>query len=204
MAVVVRRRGTTLGNRATRTQAVRTTYGYAAGMTDLDALDTAILRELQDDARRTNRDVAAAVGVAPTTALDRTRALRDRGVIRGATLDVDLAAIGRPVQALVAVRIRPPSRRNIEGFRSWVIDLPETLGVFVTSGTEDFLVHVAVPDNESLYAFVIDRMTERPEIADVRTSVVYEHLRRRRVDPVSRATPAPAGRPTGPGRRPGA
>ncbi|HEY0215261.1 MAG TPA: Lrp/AsnC family transcriptional regulator [Cellulomonas sp.] len=156
-------------------------------MADLDALDTAILRELQDDARRTNRDVAAAVGVAPTTALDRTRALRDRGVIRGASLDVDLAAIGRPVQALVAVRIRPPSRRNIEGFRTWVASLPETLGVFVTSGTEDFLVHVGVPDNEALYAFVIDRLTERPEIADVRTSVVYEHLRTRQVQPLPSA-----------------
>src|SRR6478735_6116901 len=121
-------------------------------MADLDALDTAILRELQADARRTNRDVAAAVGVAPTTALDRTRALRERGVIRGATLDVDLAPIGRPVQGVVA--------------------LPETLGVFVTTGTEDFLVHVAVPDNEALYGFVIDRLTERPEVVDVRTSVV--------------------------------
>ncbi|QJU54169.1 Lrp/AsnC family transcriptional regulator [Herbiconiux sp. KACC 21604] len=150
----------------------------------LDELDTAILRELQTDARRTNRDIAAAVGVSPTTALDRTRALRDRGVIRGATLDVDLPAIGRPVQAMIAVRIRPPSRRNIEGFRNWVAALPDTIGVFVTSGTEDFLIHVAVADNDSLYAFVIDRLTERPEVADVRTSVVYEHLRKRRVDPL--------------------
>jgi DNA-binding Lrp family transcriptional regulator len=69
-------------------------------MADLDELDTAILRELQADARRTNRDIAAAVGVAPTTALDRTRGLRERGVIRGALLDVDLARIGRPVQAM--------------------------------------------------------------------------------------------------------
>ena len=150
----------------------------------LDELDTAILRQLQTDARRTNRDVAAAVGVSPTTALDRTRALRERGVIRGATLDVDLPAIGRPVQALIAVRIRPPSRRNIEAFRNWVSALPDTLGVFVTSGSEDFLIHVAVPDNESLYAFVIDRLTERPEVADVRTSVVYEHLRNDRIRPV--------------------
>ncbi|MCS5735049.1 Lrp/AsnC family transcriptional regulator [Herbiconiux daphne] len=149
----------------------------------LDELDTAILRQLQADARRTNRDVAAAVGVSPTTALDRTRALRARGVIRGARLDVDLPAIGRPVQALIAVRIRPPSRRNIEAFRNWVSELPDTLGVFVTSGSEDFLIHVAVPDNESLYAFVIDRLTERPEVADVRTSVVYEHLRNDRIAP---------------------
>ncbi|BCJ51757.1 AsnC family transcriptional regulator [Actinoplanes sp. NBRC 14428] len=154
-------------------------------MASLDELDTAILRELQVDARRTNRDIAAAVGVAPTTALDRTRSLRERGVIRGASLTVDLAAIGRPVQALIAVRIRPPSRRNIEAFRNWVSALPDTLGVFVTTGTEDFLIHVAVPDNESLYAFVIDRLTEHAHVADVRTSVVYEHLRNDRISPVS-------------------
>ena len=150
---------------------------YGVGMEPLDDLDRAILRELALDARRTNREVAAAVGVSPTTALDRTRAMRERGVIRGAVLDVDLAAIGRPVQALVAVRIRPPTRASIEGFRSWAAELPETLGVFVTSGTEDFLLHLAVPDNDHLYAFVIDRLTEREEVADVRTSVVYEHLR---------------------------
>ncbi|MBI9115628.1 Lrp/AsnC family transcriptional regulator [Sanguibacter suaedae] len=150
----------------------------------MDALDQAILRELQSDARKTNRDVAAAVGVSPTTALDRTRALRDRGVIRGAVLDVHLPSIGRPVQALVAVRIRPPSRKAIEAFRDWATSRPQTLGVFVTTGTEDFIVHVAVADNDALYAFVIDELTLRPEVADVRTSVVYEHLRSTRIDPV--------------------
>lgn len=149
----------------------------------MDELDRAILRELQSDARRTNRDVAAAVGVSPSTALERTRALRRRGVIRGALLDVDLGAMGRPVQALVSVRVRPPSRPVIEEFRDWAQDLPETLGVFVTTGTADFVLHVAVPDNDRLYAFVIDRLTQHAAVADVRTSVVFEHLRTTRVDP---------------------
>ena len=48
---------------------------------------------------------------------------------------------------------------------------------------------MAVPDNDSLYAFVIDRLTERAHIADVRTSVVYEHLRNDRITPIGpRAT----------------
>lgn len=153
-------------------------------MAHLDELDTAILRELQADARRTNRDIAAAVGVAPTTSLDRMRSLRERGVITGARLELDLAEIGRPVQALVAVRVRPPTRDRIEGFREWAAALPEVLGVFVTSGNEDFLIHVAVPDNDHLYAFVIDRLTERAEVADVRTSIVYEHIRAATVIPV--------------------
>ena len=146
-------------------------------MGGLDELDAAIVRELQRDARRTNRDIASAVGVSPSTALERTRALRRRGVIKGALLNVDLAAIGRPVQALIAVRVRPPTRRNIEAFRDWARQLPETVGVFVTAGTEDFLVHVAVPDNNSLYEFVIDKLTERTDIADVWTSVIYEHIK---------------------------
>lgn len=153
----------------------------------MDELDKAILRELQSDARKTNREVAAAVGVSATTALDRTRALRRRGIIRGAILDVDLAEIGRPVQALIAVRVRPPSRPVIESFRNWVTSLPDLLGVYVTTGTEDFILHVAVPDNASLYAFVIDRLTERREVADVRTSIVYEHLTNNLISPVQRA-----------------
>ncbi|MFC4243898.1 Lrp/AsnC family transcriptional regulator [Gryllotalpicola reticulitermitis] len=154
-------------------------------MAELDELDAAILGVLQRDARTTNRDVAASVGVAPTTALERTRALRERGVITGASLDLDLAQIGRPVQALVSVRIRPPSRKVIEAFQNWVVTLPETLGLFVTSGDQDFIIQVAVPDNDALYAFVIDKLTSRPELADVRTSVVYEHVRRKAVAPAS-------------------
>lgn len=48
--------------------------------------------------------------------------------------------------------------------------------MFVTSGNHDFLIHVAVPDTDGLYAFVTDRLTERPEVADVTTSIVYAHL----------------------------
>jgi DNA-binding Lrp family transcriptional regulator len=149
----------------------------------MDELDQAILRELQRDARRTNRDIAAAVGVSPTTALDRTRSLHRRGIIRGARLELDLAALGRSVQALIAIRIRPPSRENIDAFRTWASRLPETIGVFVVTGAEDFLLHVAVADNDELYSFVIDKLTDRDEVADVRTSVVYEHVRPQVIEP---------------------
>ena len=44
---------------------------------------------------------------------------------------------------------------------------------------------LAVPDTDALYAFVIDRLTERPEVADVNTSVVYEHVRRTVLEPLA-------------------
>jgi len=166
----------------------------------MDELDAALLRELQRDARRTNRDLANAVGVSPSTALERVKGLRDRGLILGASLDLDLALIGRPVQALIAVRIRPPSRDVIEAFRDWARGLPETIGLFVVSGNEDFLLHIAVADTDGLYSFVIDQLTQRREVADVRTSVVYEHVRPRVVEPLRKRGGGQA-RPRGGARR---
>jgi DNA-binding Lrp family transcriptional regulator len=157
-------------------------------MSALDPIDHALLRELQDDARRSNRELATAVHVSPSTSSERVRALRADGVIRGYHADVALDALGRRVQALTAVTIRPPTRENIEAFRNWTATLPELVAVFVVSGSSDFLLHVAVADTDALYAFVIDRLTERPEVADVNTSVVYEHIRRPVLEPLD---PAP-------------
>lgn len=155
-----------------------------ADFPDIDALDRRILAALQDDARQTNRDLAQAVHVSTSTSSERVRGLRADGVIRGYHADVALEALGRHVQALIAVRIRPPSRRNIEAFRDWAAGLPELIGVFVVSGGQDFLLHVGVGDTDALYAFVIDRLTERAEVADVNTSVVYEHIRRTVLEPL--------------------
>jgi DNA-binding Lrp family transcriptional regulator len=154
-------------------------------MPRLDATDWAIIDVLQDDARTSNRDLATAVHVSPSTSSERVRNLRADGVIRGYHADIDYGALGRHVQALTAVTIRPPTREIIEAFRNWAGQLPEIVGVFVVSGAADFLLHVAVPDTDALYAFVIDRLTERPEVADVNTSVVYEHIRRTVLEPLA-------------------
>ena len=142
----------------------------------MDAVDQAILRRLQRDGRQTNRELAAALGIAPSTALERTRALRARGVITGFHAAVDLAALDRGVQALIAIRIRPQSREAIETVRDNMAKLPETLGVFVVTGNEDVLVHVAVPSTQYLRDFVLDRLARRKEFVDVRTTVVFDYV----------------------------
>ncbi|MCP9271520.1 Lrp/AsnC family transcriptional regulator [Mycolicibacterium arenosum] len=149
----------------------------------MDELDSAILAALQADGRRSNRELAAELGVAPSTALERVRALRQRGVLTGVHYAADPAMLGRPVQAMVTVRLRPQSREIVQGFRDFVIRLPETLQVFITTGSEDILVHVAVPSTEALRDFVLDSLTKRREVAGVRTEVVFDHVRNHVVRP---------------------
>jgi DNA-binding Lrp family transcriptional regulator len=62
----------------------------------------------------------------------------------------------------------------------------------VIAGAWDLLIHIAVPDTDGLYTFVVDRLTQRAEVADVRTNVVYEHVRSAHIDPAGQ-DPASAG-----------
>lgn len=144
----------------------------------MDDLDSAILAALQRDGRQTNRDLARAVGVAPSTCLERVRLLRRRGVITGVHAAVDLAALNRGLQALVSVQARPLSREVITSFKEWVNGLPEVLALFVLTGNDDFLVHVAVRDIDHLHAFLMDRFSKRREIVSFRSSVVYQHVQK--------------------------
>ncbi|MEV3870810.1 Lrp/AsnC family transcriptional regulator [Streptomyces sp. NPDC049906] len=150
----------------------------------MDELDSALVRMLQEDGRRTNREMAEALGIAPSTCLERVRSLRQRGVLTGYHADVDLASLGRGLQAVIAVRVRPPTRSVIEAFQAFLEDMPEVVSIFVLTGNDDFLVHVAVRDTDHLHALVLDKLTKRPELADVRTSVVYGHLRRKVITPL--------------------
>lgn len=84
---------------------------------------------------------------------------------------------------MIAVRVRPQSRQVIQGFRDFVVRLPETLQVFATTGNEHLLIHVAVPSTEALRDFVLDSLTKRREVAGVRTEVVYDHFRNYVVQP---------------------
>lgn len=143
----------------------------------VDDLDTAIVGALQEDARRTNKEIADRVGIAPSTCHQRIQALVRRGVITGFRAEVDLASLNRGVQALISVQVRPLHRSVIDAFQDFTSTLPEILSSFVLAGQDDFVLHVAVQDLDHLHAFLIDRLSKRKEVAGFRTSVVYRHTR---------------------------
>lgn len=151
----------------------------------LDAIDAAIVRELQNDARLPNKDLAARVNVAPSTCLARQRSLRERGVLTGFHAEADLGALGRPLQAFIAVRVRPHTRVVVEQFTTYVLSLTETLAVTHVAGPDDFLVHVAVADAAHLQRLVLDGFTTRKEVAQLHTNLVFEHQRRHTVPPTN-------------------
>jgi DNA-binding Lrp family transcriptional regulator len=144
---------------------------------DLDDVDRSIIEVLAADARITNQALAERVGVAPSTALARLRALREQRVIQGFHAEVDLAALGRPLQALVAVRLAVHAREQIDAFTNAVRAVPGVLMVFHLTGVTDYLVWVAAADAQDLREFVVDHLATHPSVAHAETSLIYEHRR---------------------------
>jgi DNA-binding Lrp family transcriptional regulator len=150
-------------------------------ITELDAL---LLRELQKNARITNKELARIGGVAESTCLERVRSLQQRGIVRGWRAEVDLAAIGRPIQAMISVRLQPKTTESVQTFQAEVLAAPQTLCVTTVTGADDFIVEVAVAEIDELWRFVLDHITGRPDVADSRTSLVYDQQRPVLVQPM--------------------
>jgi DNA-binding Lrp family transcriptional regulator len=143
----------------------------------LDDVDRRLIALLAADARMPNNRLAERAGVAPSTALSRVRALRRRGVIRGFHADIDLAALERPLQAMIAVRLSVHSREQIESFTAHVRALPGVLSIFHMTGATDYLLWVAMADAAQLREFVVEHLASSPAVSHAETSLIYEQVR---------------------------
>lgn len=146
---------------------------------NLDATDLAILAELERDGRISNSELAARVGVAESTCHKRMRALQASGAIRGFHAEVDPAAVGHGLEALISIRLTVNARGDLRAFQSYLEQLPATRHVYFVAGDRDFLVHVAVRDTEEMRRLVSDTISIRPEVAATNTSLIFDHSRGR-------------------------
>lgn len=145
----------------------------------IDDIDRILLDQLARDGRMTNNALAAAAGIAPSTCLGRVRSLVQRGVIRGFHADIDPAALGRSLQAMIAVRLRATARRQLAEFGARMSELDEVLNVYFIAGADDYLVHFATANTDELRAFVLDHLSAHPAVASTETILIFEHMRPR-------------------------
>lgn len=142
---------------------------------ELDRTDRRLVQLLSEDARRSNKELAAAAGIAASTCSERVQRLRDEGVFRGFHADVEPAVLGIGLQALVVVRLRRHAEDEVQRFWAHAEAMPETKAVYHLSGANDFLCHVMVKDPDHLRRVAVAGFTTLPEVAHIETSLIFEH-----------------------------
>jgi DNA-binding Lrp family transcriptional regulator len=144
----------------------------------MDALDRAILHQLQTNGRLTNVELAERVRLSPSPCLRRVRALEHAGVIRGYHADIDPEAVGRGFEVTVHVELTLKDRATVESFEAGIADLPEVIECRRMFGLPDYIVRVAVADQAAYESFYMNRLAELPGLARVNSQFTMKMVKR--------------------------
>jgi DNA-binding Lrp family transcriptional regulator len=140
----------------------------------LDRTDFAILRLLQNDAGLSNKQIASAIGLAPSSAHERLKRLKEEGVLRGAHADVAPKAMGVGLEAIFFIEMSKHERGVIDRFLDEVVEIPEVRSAFLVTGPHDFIVHVVARDMQHLKDVVLGRFTNRAEVTRIESSIIFD------------------------------
>ncbi len=147
----------------------------------LDRIDRRILDLLQHDARLSNQDVAAKVGLSPSPCLRRVRRLEELGLIRQYVALLDPVKLGLGLTAYATVRmdkqVDTPKRAPMRRFRDVVQGWREVVACYAMTGEMDYLLRVQAVDLEHYSRFVMDKLLKHPSVLDVRSSFMLERIK---------------------------
>jgi Lrp/AsnC family transcriptional regulator, leucine-responsive regulatory protein len=149
-----------------------------ANIERVDAIDRKLLEALAENSRLSLKELAQAAGMSSPSAAERLRRLEERGIITAFTIDIDPAAVGYPLQAIVRIRPLPGQLHVVERL---IQETPEFVECDKVTGDDCFIARLVVPSMAELDG-ILDRITEK---AETNTSMIKASPVKRRLPPLS-------------------
>ena len=140
----------------------------------LDSIDRHILRELQDDGRITNVELARRVGISAPPCLRRVRALEEAGYIKGYRALLDEKKLGFELTAFAMVHLSSQADADLQEFERFVRTLPLVRECWMLSGEIDFVLKCVAPNLAAFQALVTE-LTGAPHVRNVKTSLTLRN-----------------------------
>jgi DNA-binding Lrp family transcriptional regulator len=144
---------------------------------ELDAIDWKILKELQDDGRMTNVELARRVGISAPPCLRRVKRLEEAGIIRGYRALLNAPALGLDVVAFCLVGLQHQSDAELKAFSEATRQWKLVREAWMVSGESDFLLHCVATDLASFQTFVIEELTSTTNVDTVRTALTIRQVK---------------------------
>jgi Lrp/AsnC family transcriptional regulator, leucine-responsive regulatory protein len=151
---------------------------------DLDRVDRAILRALQQDARLTNAALAEKVSLSESACLRRVRALEEAGLIEGYSALLNQSKAGYPVNVFVNITLDRQQQAGLEAFETAVRKVPEIMECYLMTGDYDYLLRVVVADLADFERVHHHHLTRLPNVTRVHSSFAVRTVQKSRVLPL--------------------
>ncbi len=152
-----------------------------------DAIDRQILKELQDNGRMSNVELARRVGISPPPCLRRVRALEKAGLISGYRALLNAKSLGYEVTAFAMVHLASQAEGDLAAFEAFVRGQPLVRECWMLSGEIDFLLKCVAPSLPAFQALVAE-LTAAPNVRNVKTSLTLRNSKDAPIVPLDGAT----------------
>jgi len=148
---------------------------------DLDRTDFGILRLLMSNAALSNKQLAAEVGLAPSSCHERLKSLRRQGVLLGSHAEVDLKLLGLAVEALLFIQCSKLDTKLVDTLLNDLGKIRQVRAVFLVAGHFDLVAHVAVSDMEQLKELISEHFNRHAWVTRTETAVVFNRITRHEI-----------------------
>jgi DNA-binding Lrp family transcriptional regulator len=137
----------------------------------LDRIDRRILRDLQDDGRMTNVELARRAGISAPPCLRRVRALEEAGYIKGYHAAIEPDALGYGVTVFAHVGLVSQAEGDLKAFEDLAGGWPEVREAHMLAGETDFLLKVVATDWDNYHRFLTTKLTTAPNVSHVKSAL---------------------------------
>ncbi len=143
----------------------------------LDSIDLAILRILQQEGRIQNIELADRVGLSPSPCLRRVRLLEEAGVIERYVALVDPAKVGMGLTVFARVWLTGQDEETVLPFVDAIRKLPQVIECHLMAGDCDFLLRVVAADLESYRKFQIQHLGRIKGVRNIKTDIPMQKIK---------------------------
>ncbi len=151
----------------------------------LDEVDRKILRTVQEQGKLSAQELADATGHgSPATCWRRLKSLEETGFIRGYRAAVDRRKLGYHVCAFVHISVERQYKDIIQKIEKKILDRPEVLECYMTTGDSDFTLRVVAKDIDDYERFIQTFLFELPGVSHVRSSMALREVKQSSTVPV--------------------
>ncbi len=144
----------------------------------LDKVDLQILKDLQDDGRLTNVDLARRAGISAPPCLRRVKGLEDLDVIKGYHADLNAEALGFNLVIFAEISLESQSDTDLRAFEALVNLWPMVRECHLVAGEADFLLKVVAKDWDSYQKFLSTQLTTAAKVNNVKTMTVLRSAKK--------------------------
>ena len=139
--------------------------------------DRRILAELQRDSRLTTQELADKVGMSSSATWRRVKSLEEAGIIDRYAAILNPKKAGFSLASMVHISLARHERSNVDQFIHEVLQHPEVLECFATSGEADFHLRVVVEDIDAYNRFLDEFIFKLPGVRQVRSNIVLKEIK---------------------------